>query len=237
MWSICAQICCSERAPEVDKVHTCSACMCGPVLTALMPVQADCRVQLLTACTRHTGRGRPLEPSWPNSSIDQPSDSCRRDHARGDHRSWCSRTAAGPSSAKARHRLPNIRARGSCRRRLVDHCTSPGRPRSSLQIASPACRSTRCDFQQHILCPSYAAVTWPHYQFAEFPWPQELRKQNQDFVTPPATVVQEYIEASSIWLSFILKPRGVRCIILRTTQHIARHSFYAVLTLLLFHHS
>ena len=41
------------------------------------------------------------------------------------------------------------------------------------------------------------AVTWPHYQFAEFPWPEELKQQNQEAVTPPAPAVQQYIEVGA----------------------------------------
>lgn len=54
------------------------------------------------------------------------------------------------------------------------------------------------------------AVTWPHYQFAEFPWPEELKQQHKDSVTPPAPVVQEYIEV--VCLTLEPSALALRCV-------------------------
>lgn len=39
-----------------------------------------------------------------------------------------------------------------------------------------------------------AQVTYPYYEFPEFPWPTSLKQQYPDAVTPPGPAVQRYIE-------------------------------------------
>lgn len=41
-----------------------------------------------------------------------------------------------------------------------------------------------------------AAVTWPYYEFAEFPWPAELQGQYKDAII--AAAIQQYIEVPSL---------------------------------------
>ena len=38
------------------------------------------------------------------------------------------------------------------------------------------------------------AVTYPYYEFPEFPWPDALIQKHRGAVTPPAPAVQQYIE-------------------------------------------
>ena len=38
------------------------------------------------------------------------------------------------------------------------------------------------------------AVTYPYYEFPEFPWPDALIQNHHGAVTPPASAVQQYIE-------------------------------------------
>ena len=38
------------------------------------------------------------------------------------------------------------------------------------------------------------AVTYPYYEFPEFPWPDALIQKHHGAVTPPAPAVQQYIE-------------------------------------------
>lgn len=37
-------------------------------------------------------------------------------------------------------------------------------------------------------------MTWPYYEFAEFPWPAELKDIHREAITPPAAAIQQYIK-------------------------------------------
>lgn len=52
----------------------------------------------------------------------------------------------------------------------------------------------QCTLECRTLSHTLLAVTYPYYEFPEFPWPDALIQKHRGAVTPPAPAVQQYIE-------------------------------------------
>ncbi len=99
------------------------------------------------------------------------------------------RTTAHLQGAQGKYmHMPNSST--SCNVRQYRH--SANTPTSLLPssiVSSMQCK-LECRTHSHALL----AVTYPYYEFPEFPWPDALIQKHRGTVTPPAPAVQQYIE-------------------------------------------
>ena len=63
-------------------------------------------------------------------------------------------------------------------------------------LCSPSCVMSlvQCMLECRPHSHALLAVTYPYYEFPEFPWPDALIQKHRGAVTPPAPAVQQYIE-------------------------------------------
>ncbi len=64
----------------------------------------------------------------------------------------------------------------------------------SYLLPSSIVSSVQCILGCRTYSHALLAVTYPYYEFPEFPWPDALIQKHHGAVTPPAPVVQQYIE-------------------------------------------
>ena len=78
----------------------------------------------------------------------------------------------------------------SCSVRQYRHSANATRFLLPSYVVSSVQCILECRTRSHALL----AVTYPYYEFPEFPWPDALIQKHRGAVTPPAPVVQQYVE-------------------------------------------
>ncbi len=78
----------------------------------------------------------------------------------------------------------------SCSVRQYRHSANATRFLLPSYVVSSVQCILECRTRSHALL----AVTYPYYEFPEFPWPDALIQKHRGAVTPPAPAVQQYIE-------------------------------------------